>query len=80
MRNNDQSNRIIKWIVTVGDFVLLNAILLGFAHWHWRMGTWQMEGRVKRDIWYMEHWSIWLDIRIVWLTIKSIFIHDEHAY
>ena len=41
---------------------------------------WQMEGRVKRDIWYMEHWSIWLDIRIVWLTIKSIFIHDEHAY
>ena len=29
MRNNDQSNRIIKWIVTVGDFVVLNAILLG---------------------------------------------------
>ena len=46
MRNNDQSNRIIKWIVTVGDFVLLNAILLGFAHWHWRMGTWQT-GRVE---------------------------------
>lgn len=46
MRNNDQSNRIIKWIVTVGDFALLNAILLGFAHWHWRMGTWQM-GRVE---------------------------------
>ena len=46
MRNNDQSNRIIKWIVTVGDFVLLNAILLGFAEWHWRMGTWQT-GRVE---------------------------------
>ncbi len=41
---------------------------------------WQMEGRVKRDIWYMEHWTIWLDVRIVWLTIKTIFIHDEHAY
>ena len=41
---------------------------------------WQMEGRVKRDIWYMEHWSIWLDTRIVWLTIKTIFVHDEHAY
>lgn len=41
---------------------------------------WQMEGRVKRDIWYMEHWSIWLDIRIIWLTIKTFFIHDEHAY
>lgn len=41
---------------------------------------WQMEGRVKRDIWYMEHWSIWLDIRIIWLTAKTIFVHDEHAY
>ena len=41
---------------------------------------WQMEGRVKRDIWYMEHWSIWLDIRIIWITAKTIFIHDKHAY
>ena len=22
----------------------------------------QMEGRVEGDIWYLEHWSIWLDI------------------
>ena len=41
---------------------------------------WQMEGRVRRDIWYMEHWSIWLDIRIIWLTAKTIFIHDKNAY
>jgi putative colanic acid biosynthesis UDP-glucose lipid carrier transferase len=41
---------------------------------------WQMEGRVKRDIWYIEHWSFWLDIRIIWLTFKSMFIHDKNAY
>ena len=41
---------------------------------------WQMEGRVKRDIWYMEHWSIWLDIRIIWRTVKTFFVHDENAY
>ena len=41
---------------------------------------WQMEERVKRDIWYMEHWSFWLDIRIVWLTFKTIFVHDKNAY
>ena len=41
---------------------------------------WQMEGRVKRDIWYMEHWSIWLDIRIIWMTAKTVFIHDKNAY
>ena len=41
---------------------------------------WQMEERVKRDIWYMEHWSIWLDIRIMWMTLKSFFKHDKNAY
>ena len=41
---------------------------------------WQMEGRVKRDIWYMENWSVWLDIRIIWMTTKTIFIHDKNAY
>lgn len=41
---------------------------------------WQMEGRVKRDIWYMEHWSVWLDIRIIWMTFKTIFVHDKNAY
>ena len=41
---------------------------------------WQMEGRVKRDIWYIEHWSIWLDIRIIWMTAKTIIVHDKNAY
>jgi len=41
---------------------------------------WQMEGRVRRDIWYMEHWTIWLDVRIIWLTAKSIIFHDKNAY
>lgn len=41
---------------------------------------WQMEERVKRDIWYIEHWSLLLDLRIMWLTTKSIFVHDKHAY
>ena len=41
---------------------------------------WQMEERVKRDIWYAENWSIWLDLRIIWMTIKTIFIHDKKAY
>jgi putative colanic acid biosynthesis UDP-glucose lipid carrier transferase len=41
---------------------------------------WQMEERVKRDIWYIENWSLWLDLKIMWMTAKSVFIHDEHAY
>lgn len=41
---------------------------------------WQMEERIKRDIWYIENWSFLLDLRIVFLTAKSIFIHDKNAY
>lgn len=41
---------------------------------------WQMEERVRRDIWYIEHWSIWLDIRIIWMTFKTFFVHDKNAY
>lgn len=41
---------------------------------------WQMEGRVERDIWYIQHWSFWLDLRIIWLTVKTIFKRDEKAF
>lgn len=41
---------------------------------------WQMEGRVKQDIWYLENWSFWLDIRIIWLTIRQILLKDKQAY
>ena len=33
----------------------------------------QMEERIERDIWYIQHWSFWLDMRIIWLTFKTFF-------
>ncbi len=41
---------------------------------------WQMKGRVKRDIWYIENWTIWLDLRIIWKTAKQMIVHDKKAY
>ncbi len=41
---------------------------------------WQMEERVRRDIWYIENWSFWLDIRIIIMTAKSIIMPDKNAY
>ena len=43
MKRNDQSNRIIRWVVTIGDFILLNVLMMGFALWHWRMESWNKE-------------------------------------
>ena len=39
----------------------------------------KMEDRVERDIWYIQHWSFWLDLRIMWLTIK-FFKRNKKAY
>ena len=41
---------------------------------------WQMEERIQRDIWYMEHWNVGLDLKIMAMTFRSFFVHDEHAY
>ena len=41
---------------------------------------WQMEERIRRDIWYIENWSFWLDIRIIFMTAKSIIFPDKNAY
>ena len=41
---------------------------------------WQMEERIRRDIWYIENWSFWLDIKIIFMTAKSIICPDKNAY
>ncbi len=40
----------------------------------------QLRKRIEHDIWYMENWSIWLDIRIIMLTILVTFKGDNNAY
>jgi putative colanic acid biosynthesis UDP-glucose lipid carrier transferase len=42
--------------------------------------TEDMEGRVAKDIWYMENWSLGLDIRIIFKTAISMFQADKNAY
>ncbi len=41
---------------------------------------WQMQGRVERDIWYMEHWSFMLDLYIIYKTVKNIVQGEKDAY
>ncbi len=40
----------------------------------------QIRLRVRSDLWYLENWNIWLDIRIMFLTIYHICIGDKNAY
>lgn len=40
----------------------------------------QIEARVNKDLWYLENWSLWLDIQILFLTLYQMFKGDKNAY
>ncbi len=39
-----------------------------------------MEARVAADIWYLENWSMFLDLKIVFLTVWQVVFGHENAY
>jgi putative colanic acid biosynthesis UDP-glucose lipid carrier transferase len=39
----------------------------------------QMRLRVQHDLYYIDHWSLWFDLKILLLTIFVGFVH-ENAY
>ncbi|WP_321479823.1 undecaprenyl-phosphate glucose phosphotransferase [uncultured Bacteroides sp.] len=40
----------------------------------------QMEGRVKKDIWYIENWTFLLDLLIIYKTIRNAIGGEKEAY
>ena len=36
--------------------------------------------RIEYDIWYLENWSVWLDIKIIFSTLFLFFKNDQNAY
>lgn len=37
----------------------------------------KMQKRVEYDLWYIEHWSLWLDIKIIIMTLFKGFVHSN---
>ena len=44
----------------------------------WRGNT-SIEKRIEYDLYYIENWSVRLDLKIMWLTLLNGFFH-KHAY
>jgi lipopolysaccharide/colanic/teichoic acid biosynthesis glycosyltransferase len=34
------------------------------------------EERLKLDVWYVDHRSLWLDLRILWLTVRKVILRE----
>ena len=51
--------------------------ITGWAQVNGLRGDTSIEERVKYDIWYIENWSLALDILIIWKTVFGGMINDE---
>jgi len=76
-----------QYSALIGKYMVRHFVKPGVTGWAQVTGfrgetreLWQMEGRVERDIYYIQHWSIWLDMRIIWMTVKNVFLKDQKAY
>jgi putative colanic acid biosynthesis UDP-glucose lipid carrier transferase len=40
----------------------------------------QIKMRVNKDLWYLENWTLWLDLQIIFLTLYYICKGDKNAF
>ncbi len=71
----------------MNDYMVRHYVKPGITGWaqvHGFRGEIKLEGqlkkRVEHDIWYIENWNIWLDLRIVLITIYRTLRGDLQAY
>ena len=66
----------------VPGYMLRHKMKAGITGWAqingWRGNT-SIEKRIEYDLYYIQNWSITLDLKIMWLTVWKGFV-NEHAY
>ena len=53
---------------------MMKAGITGWAQVHGWRGNTDLNKRIEYDLYYIEHWSLWLDIKIIVLTLFPAFI------
>jgi lipopolysaccharide/colanic/teichoic acid biosynthesis glycosyltransferase len=55
--------------------------MTGWAQVNGLRGDTSILERTKYDLWYVEHWSLWLDFKIVLRQMfQTLFRRDKNAY
>jgi lipopolysaccharide/colanic/teichoic acid biosynthesis glycosyltransferase len=50
--------------------------LTGWAQVNGR-NTLSWQDKFKLDVWYVDHWSFWLDLKIIFMTIGKVFKRED---
>lgn len=53
--------------------------MTGWAQSHSLRGNTPIDDRVEFDNWYIENWSVWLDLKILLMTLREV-LRGENAY
>ncbi len=73
---------IDKFKDEIPDYMQKHLVKAGITGWAqingWRGDT-NLEKRIEYDLFYIENWSLWLDLKIIFLTIFKGFI-NKNAY
>ncbi len=67
---------------TIPNYMARHAVKAGITGWaqvHGWRGNTSLRKRVEYDLYYIAHWTPWLDLRILWMTVWHGLV-NRHAY
>ena len=64
----------------IPGYMLRHKMKAGITGWAqvngWRGDT-SLRKRIEYDLFYIQNWSLWFDVRIMWLTLFKGFVHEN---
>jgi Undecaprenyl-phosphate glucose phosphotransferase len=73
---------IQKFSKTIPNYMARHCVKVGITGWaqvHGWRGNTSLRKRLQYDLYYITHWTPWLDLRILWMTLLHGIVH-KNAY
>jgi Undecaprenyl-phosphate glucose phosphotransferase len=73
---------IQKFSKTIPNYMARHCVKAGITGWaqvHGWRGNTSLRKRLQYDLYYITHWTPWLDLRILWMTVFHGLVH-RNAY
>jgi putative colanic acid biosynthesis UDP-glucose lipid carrier transferase len=77
----------LDYSVVAEDYMIRQFLKPGITGWAQVNGyrgeiteLFHIKKRVEYDLWYLENWNLWLDLRIMFLTVYNVAKGEENAF